>query len=70
MPFVDWVTKRPFQKGGVPLGARHKLNVASVNGALIVAAIAGFAFGSWAVFGAIAAVLVIGAIYGGDIRTK
>ncbi len=50
------------------MGARQKLNVAFVNGALIVAAVAGFVFKSWAVFVVAAVVLVVGAIHCSDIR--
>ena len=50
------------------MGARQKLNVAFVNGALIVAAVAGVVFKSWAVFVVTAAVLIAGAVYGGDVR--
>lgn len=52
----------------MPIGARHKLNVAFVNGALIVAALAGLVFQSWVVFAVVAVVLVGAAIYCGDIR--
>ena len=52
------------------MAARQKLNVAFVNGVLIVAAIAGFVFQSWAVFVVTSVVLIGGAIYGGDIRPR
>jgi ABC-type Co2+ transport system permease subunit len=50
------------------LSARKKLNVAFINGALVVAALIGIVFRSWTVFLIVAVVLVIGAIYGGDVR--
>jgi hypothetical protein len=56
------------KRGGVPIGARHKLNVAFVNGALIVAALAGLVFRSWTVFIVVGVVLVGAAFYCGDIR--
>ncbi len=49
------------------MAARQKLNVAFVNGALIVAAVAGWVFKSWAVFVVTAVVLIGGAIYCGDV---
>ncbi len=52
------------------LSARHKLNVAFVNGALIVAGVVGMAFRSWLVFLIVAVVLVVGAIYAGDVRQR
>jgi hypothetical protein len=52
----------------VPLAARQKLNVAFVNGALIVAAVTGWFFKSLAVFIVTAVVLIAGAIYCGDVR--
>ena len=50
--------------------ARHKLNVAFVNGALIVAGVVGLAFQSWLVFLVVAVVLVVGALYTGDVRQR
>ncbi len=50
------------------MAARQKLNVAFVNGALIVAAVAGWVFKSSEVFVATAVVLIAGAVYGGDVR--
>ncbi|MEQ8785614.1 MAG: hypothetical protein RIC55_04925 [Pirellulaceae bacterium] len=52
------------------MSARHKLNVAFVNGALIVAGVVGMAFRSWLVFLIVAVVLVVGAIYAGDVRQR
>jgi hypothetical protein len=50
------------------LAARQKLNIAFINGALIVAAVAGFVAKSWTVFVVAAVALVMGAIYCGDVR--
>ena len=52
------------------MGARQKLNQAHVNGALIVAGIAGLLTGSWAIFFIAAAALIGAATYNGGIRTK
>jgi hypothetical protein len=50
------------------MGARQKLNQAYLNDALILAAVAGAATGSWAVFW-LAAVFAAGSsLYGGNIR--
>ncbi len=45
-----------------------KLNVAYLNGALIVAAIAGSAFGSAWVFGVVFVVLMAGMFASGELR--
>ncbi len=50
------------------MGARHKLNIAFVNGALIDAAVAGSVFKSWTVFVVAAVVLIVAATYCGDVR--
>ena len=50
------------------MGARQKLNKHHVVGALGVAAIVGGLAGSWLVFGAVAAVLIAGSVYAGEIR--
>jgi hypothetical protein len=50
------------------LAARQKLNIAYVHDTLIVAAVAGLACKSWTVFFVASVVLVIGTIYGGDVR--
>ena len=52
------------------MGARQKLNQAYVNGALVVAGVAGLVTESWAVFIIVAAVLIGVSTYSGDIRTK
>lgn len=52
------------------LNARRRLNHGSVLGALAVAAIVGGLAQSWAVFALVAAVLIGGAVYVGDIRLK
>lgn len=52
------------------MGARNKLNVAYVNGALILSGLVGLATGSWQIF-ALAAMMLIGmCFYAGDIRTQ
>ena len=50
------------------MGARHKLNEAFVNGALIVAAIVGLLAESWLVFGLVFGGLFVLKLYSGDIR--
>jgi hypothetical protein len=50
------------------MGARQKLNIAFINGALLIGAVAGLVFKSWAVFVVAAVVLIGGAIYCGDVR--
>ena len=50
------------------MNARLKLNSANIQGALIVAGLVGWAFGSWIVFIAVAAVLLASAHYEGSIR--
>jgi hypothetical protein len=52
------------------LGARTKLNWAYLQGALVVAGIAGGAFGSWWVFVITAGVLIAGQVAAGEIRWK
>jgi len=51
------------------MSARRKLNIAVINGALIVAALVGFHMGSPTVFLVVAVVLISGCLYVGDIRT-
>ncbi len=48
--------------------ARHKLNAAVFNGILIVAGMAALLLQSWKVFLLVAAALVVGAWWAGDIR--
>jgi len=50
------------------MSARHKLNSASIQGAFIVAGIAGWAFGSWSVFLIAIAILLVCSMHSGDIR--
>ena len=50
------------------VGARTKLNVAAINGSLVVAAVVGIAFGSWFAFWLVAISLVAGNLYAGGIR--
>ena len=51
------------------MSARTKLNVAAVQGAIVVAALVGWAAGSWAVFLLATAVLIGTAWHSGAIRT-
>ena len=51
------------------MNARLKLNTAFVQGSLVIAAVIGGVTGSWAVFAIVAAILVGGAYYSGEIRT-
>ena len=50
--------------------ARHKLNTASVNGALLIAGLVGFLSQSWLVFGIAAVILIAGAMHNGDVRPR
>jgi hypothetical protein len=51
------------------MNARNKLNVAYFNGSVIVAGLIGMVIQSWPIFVAALAVLVIGNLIAGDIRT-
>ena len=53
---------------GASLSAKHKLNSAHINGALIIAALLGFATGSMALFLIAAALLIAQGLHNGDIR--
>jgi hypothetical protein len=48
--------------------ARTKLNIAYLNGSLLVSALFGLVSGSWAVFWIALAVTIGGGVYGGEIR--
>ena len=50
------------------MGARQKINVAAVNGCLIVAGLLGLVTQSWPAFGAALLVLLALAYHAGDIR--
>jgi hypothetical protein len=50
------------------LTAKHKLNAAHVNGALITAAVFGIASESFIVFLLVAAMLIAGSLHNGSIR--
>ena len=52
------------------MSARHKLNQACVNGALLVAGLAGACAESWTVFIALLVILVGLSIHAGNIRTS
>ena len=53
---------------GRVLSAKHKLNSAFINGALIVAAVLGAMFESWTVFLVAAGVLLATSLHDGSIR--
>ncbi len=50
------------------MGARKKLNIAVLNGSLLIAAFVGIVFDSWFVFSVVAGVLIAGELYAGGIR--
>jgi hypothetical protein len=50
------------------MGARDKLNWASVNGAILFAGCAGLMTGSWAVFWVVLIVVIVIGLCGGNIR--
>jgi hypothetical protein len=50
------------------LSARNKLNVAAMHGAIVVAALVGWAFGSWLAFLLTLAVLIATAFHSRTIR--
>jgi hypothetical protein len=50
------------------VSARTKLNAAAINGALLIAALVGWLFGSWSVFLLTAGVLIAMGLHAGDIR--
>ena len=50
------------------MGARHKLNSAALNGALIVAGLVAFVTQSWVAFCIAAVALLATAVHSGDIR--
>lgn len=52
------------------MNARNKLNVAYLNGAVIVAGILGLLTQSWAIFGVVLIGLLIGNVLSGAIRSK
>lgn len=52
------------------MGTRQKLNVAHVRGALIVAAASGALTGSWTIFAATLAILIVGSLYDGAVRPR
>lgn len=51
------------------MSARHKLNSAAVQGALVVGGLVGAVTGSWTACFLCAAVLVVTAIHSGGIRS-
>ena len=61
-------TAAPDQKG--PMSARQKLNVATVNGCLLVAGTVAYLAGSWTLFAGLLLVLLLSAIGTGGIRFR
>ncbi len=53
---------------GAYLSAKHKLNAAHINGALLIAAVFGIASESFVVFLLVASLLIGGALHDGSIR--
>ena len=54
--------------GESSLTAKHKLNAAHINGALVVAAVIGLASGNFIVFLVVAGLLIAGGMHDGSIR--
>ena len=52
------------------MSARHKLNTAYFQGAVVIAGVVGLATGSWKIFFLGLVILVAGGLYGGDIRPR
>ena len=52
------------------MSARHKLNTAYFQGAIVIAGVVGLATASWKIFFLALAVLMAGGLYGGDIRPR
>jgi len=52
------------------VSARHKLNIAYINGAVIIGGIAGLVFNSFTVFVATTIAMVVFALHDGNIRTR
>lgn len=50
------------------MNARRKLNIANINGALLIGAVIGAITGSWTVFLLTLAAIVVSEVYLGDIR--
>jgi hypothetical protein len=50
------------------MNARRKLNLAFLNGSLIIAAVLGLLFESWTIFALALAALVVGNLVAGEIR--
>ena len=50
------------------MSAKHKLNAAYLNGALLIAAVSGIAAESFIVFLLVAALLIVGSLHDGSIR--
>jgi hypothetical protein len=65
---ISHLTNREYYQKEEILSARTKLNVAFLQGAIVVAALIGYSFQSWTAFFLIAAVLIVLAMYGRDIR--
>ncbi len=63
-----WTIAVPHQREEVSVSARTKLNVAFINGAVLLAAVAGGLMESWSVFFIALVVLVAISIFAGEIR--
>ena len=50
------------------MGARHKLNSAYINGALIIAGLFGLLLENWTVFMIVVIIQIASSVYLGDIR--
>jgi hypothetical protein len=50
------------------MGARTKLNIAAINGSLVIGAVAGLALESWSAFWGVTILLVVGNLCAGAIR--
>lgn len=50
------------------MGARQKLNQASINGSFLIAGVLGVLYGSWTLFVVVFVLLVATGVMGGDIR--
>jgi hypothetical protein len=60
--------QRTPNRGEKKMGAKQKLNSSNFVSAIVIAAVVGGMFGSWAVFFISAAVLIAAACHSGDIR--
>ena len=61
-------SKSLLDNGDAKVPARTDLNVAAINGSLLIATLIGWAAGSWTIFFMTSAVLIAAAVYTGKIR--